>query len=174
MPRRSAVTFANPACVTSPPPRPIPHKAICSGWPPILFGADALIKRWKVFFAAGLLTMAAAAVLLADLAGGAAIVTNWVLGLFLLMQGLAKVAIGASHTGSRRGLEMLRGAAMVVVVSLVLDFPWENALTAGVLFTAAFFFNGVLRIACSLLVMYPRWRWTTPVPCVALHIPGTT
>lgn len=124
----------------------------------ILFGADALIKRWKAFFFAGLLTVAAAAVLLVDLADGVASVTTWVLGLFLLIQGLAEIAVGASHTGSRRHMEMLRGVAMVIVASLVLDFPWDNALTAGVLFAAAFFFNGVLRIASSLLVRYPRWH----------------
>lgn len=124
----------------------------------ILFGADALIKRWKIFFSVGLLAMAAAAVLLVDLADGVASVTTSVLGLFLLVQGLAEMAVGASHTGSRRQMEMLRGVAMVVVASLVLDFPWDNALTAGVLFAAAFFFNGVLRITSSLLVRYPRWH----------------
>lgn len=124
----------------------------------ILFGADALVKRWKVFLLAGFLTIAAAAVLLVDLVDGVASVATWVLGLFLLVQGLLEIAVGASHTRSRRRFEMLRGAAMVVVASLVLDFPWDNALTAGVLFAAAFFFNGVLRIASSLLVRYPRWK----------------
>ncbi|MES2509226.1 MAG: protease [Pseudomonadota bacterium] len=124
----------------------------------ILFGADALIKRWKVFFFAGLLTVGAAAMLLVDLVDGVANVTTWVLGLFLLLQGLSEIAVGASHTGSRRRFEMLRGAAMVALASLVLDFPWDNALTAGVIFAAAFLFNGVLRIASSLLVRYPRWR----------------
>ncbi len=124
----------------------------------ILFGADALIKRWKVFLLAGLVTIAAAAVLLVDLVDGVASVATWVLGLFLLIQGLSEIAVGASHTRSRRRFEMLRGAAMVVVASLVLDFPWDNALTAGVLFAAAFIFNGVLRIASSFLVRYPRWK----------------
>lgn len=124
----------------------------------ILFGADALVKRWRVFLLAGLLTIAAAAVLLVDLVDGVASVATWVLGLFLLVQGLSEIVVGASHTRSRRRFEMLRGAAMVVVASLVLDFPWDNALTAGVLFAAAFFFNGLLRIASSLLVRYPRWR----------------
>ncbi len=124
----------------------------------ILFGADALARRWKVFLLAGLLTMAAAAVLLIDLVDGVANVTTWVLGLFLLLQGLGEIAVGASHTGSRRRFEMLRGAAMVALASLVLDFPWDNALTAGVIFATAFFFNGLLRIASSLLVRYPNWR----------------
>jgi uncharacterized membrane protein HdeD (DUF308 family) len=124
----------------------------------ILFGADALIRRWRIFFSIGLVTMASAALLLVDLADGVANVATWVLGLFLLLQGLAEIAVGASHTGSRRRFEMLRGAAMVALASLVLDFPWDNALTAGLLFAVAFFFNGVLRIASSLLVRYPRWR----------------
>ncbi|MES2413086.1 MAG: DUF308 domain-containing protein [Pseudomonadota bacterium] len=124
----------------------------------ILFGGDALVKRWRVFLAAGLLTMLAAALLLLDLIDGVANVATWTLGLFLLVQGLVEIAVGASHTGTRRRFEILRGVAMVVVASLILDFPWDNALTSSVLFAGAFFFNGLLRIASSLLVRYPRWR----------------
>ncbi|MES2946763.1 MAG: hypothetical protein V4772_28190 [Pseudomonadota bacterium] len=124
----------------------------------ILFGGDALIQRWKFFLAAGLLTMALAAATLIDLFDGAAQIAIWVLGGMLLMQGVAEVVVGATHSRARRGFEMLRGAAMVVFASLVLDFPWDNSIAAGAIFAAAFTSSGLLRIASSLLIRYPGWR----------------
>jgi hypothetical protein len=53
---------------------------------------------------------------------------------------------------------MLRGFAMLVVACLVLDFPWDNSITAGALFSAVFIFNGLLRIGSSCLIRYPAWR----------------
>ncbi len=36
--------------------------------------------------------------------------------------------------------------------------PWDNAIAAGILFGAAFTFNGLIRIASSWLIRYPSWR----------------
>ena len=58
----------------------------------------------------------------------------------------------------RRRLQMLRGFALLIVACLVLDFPWNNSITAGALFSAAFIFNGLLRIGSSWLIRYPSWR----------------
>ncbi|MES2364041.1 MAG: hypothetical protein V4646_19895 [Pseudomonadota bacterium] len=124
----------------------------------ILFGGDALIRRWKVFLAAGALTMVMAAVVLIDLVDGVADIATGVLGTLLLIQGLAEIVVGATHTRARRRFEMLRGAAMVVFASLLLDFPWDNALTTSLLFSSAFIFNGLLRIVSSLLIRHPGWR----------------
>lgn len=124
----------------------------------ILFGGDALIRRWKVFLVAGVLAMAMAAIVLIDLVDGVADIATGVLGTLLLLQGLAEIAVGATHTRARRRFEMLRGAAMVVFASLLLDFPWDNALTTSFLFASAFIFNGLVRIVSSLLIRHPGWR----------------
>lgn len=134
----------------------------------ILFGGDALLKRWRIFFAAGLLTVILGAVVLIDLGDGVADIASWVFGVILLLQGVIELVVGATHTGSRRRFEMLRGFAMVFIACLVLDFPWDNAITAGVLFAAAFTLNGLIRIAFSLLVRPPAWRLSLAVAAAYL------
>ena len=52
--------------------------------------------------------------------------------------------VGATHTGVRRQLELLRGLVMLTGASLVLDFPWDNAITSGAIFGVAF-----CSMACS-------------------------
>jgi uncharacterized membrane protein HdeD (DUF308 family) len=128
-----------------------------------LFGGDALVKRWKIFFVAGLLALLLGAVVLVDIFDGVADMAGWVFGAVLLLQGLVELAIGATHTRARRRFEMLRGAAMVVFACLLLDFPWDNSIAAGVLFAAAFTFNGLIRIASSLLVRFPNWRTSNAI-----------
>jgi uncharacterized membrane protein HdeD (DUF308 family) len=97
-------------------------------------------------------------VLLVDLLDGVADIAAKILGAALLMQGLFELVAGTAHTRLRRRLQMLRGFAMLVVACLVLDFPWDNSITAGALFSAAFIFNGLLRIGSSCLIRYPAWR----------------
>jgi len=124
----------------------------------ILFGGDALVKRWKIFMVAGVLTALFGILLLVDLVDGVADVATWVLGAVLLAQGVVELVVGATHARERRRFEMLRGAAMVVFACLVLDFPWDNSIAAGILFGAAITFNGLVRIASSWLIRYPSWR----------------
>ncbi len=131
----------------------------------ILFGADALIRRWRFFMATGVLTMLVAAITLIDLFDGVADLASWTLGALLLVQGVVELAIGATHTRARRGFEMLRGAAMGVFGCLLLDFPWDNAIASGVIFASAFAFNGLLRIGASLLIRHANWRQSIGVGC---------
>ncbi|MES2585095.1 MAG: hypothetical protein V4627_20395 [Pseudomonadota bacterium] len=124
----------------------------------ILFGGDALIRRWKFFLVIGLLVLAVGLSVLFDLVDGVANIATWALGSILLLLGLGELVVGATHARIRRRLQMLRGLAMWVGASLVLDFPWDNSITSGVLFGAAFLFNGLLRIGGSLLIRYANWR----------------
>ena len=134
----------------------------------ILFGGDPLLKRWRIFLAAGILTVLSGAVVLFDLGDGVADIASWVFGVILLLQGLVGLVVGATCTGSRRRFEMFRGFVMVFIACLVLDFPWNNAITAGVLFATAFTLNGLIRIAFSLLVRPPAWRLSLAVAGVYL------
>lgn len=89
----------------------------------ILFGGDALIRRWKSFLVWGLLALVAGFSVLFDLTDGVVDIATWVLGGMLLVLGLVELIVGATHTRTRRQLQMLRGAAMLVGSCLVLDFP---------------------------------------------------
>lgn len=124
----------------------------------VLFGGDALIRRWKFFLAIGLLVMAAGLGVLFDLVDGVADIASWSLGALLLLLGLGELAISATHARMRRKLQMLRGLAMVVSACLVLDFPWENSIVSGVLFGVAFLINGLLRVGGSLLIRHRNWH----------------
>lgn len=124
----------------------------------ILFGGDALIRRWKFFLVIGLLVVAAGLSVLFDLVDGVADIASWALGTILLVLGLVELVVGSTHARMRRQLQMLRGLAMLVGACLVLDFPWNNSITSGVLFGAAFLLNGLLRIGGGLLIRHPSWR----------------
>ena len=124
----------------------------------ILFGGDALIRRWKFFLVIGLLVLAVGLSVLFDLVDGVADIATWALGTILLVLGLGELVVGATHARMRRRLQMLRGLAMLVGACLVLDFPWDNSITSGVLFGAAFLFNGLMRIGGGLLIRYANWR----------------
>lgn len=126
----------------------------------VLFGGDALIRRWKFFLAIGLLVMAAGLGVLFDLVDGVADIASWSLGALLLLLGLGELAISATHARMRRKLQMLRGLAMVMSACLVLDFPWENSIVSGVLFGVAFLINGLLRVGGSLLIRHRNWHFS--------------
>ena len=110
----------------------------------ILFGGDALIQRWRAIFGLGVLTLQVALAVLGDLVDGVADITTLLLGLILLALALFELMVGATHTGVRRQLELLRGLVMLTGASLVLDFPWDNAITSGAIFGVAF-----CSMACS-------------------------
>ena len=110
----------------------------------ILFGGDALIQRWRAIFGLGVLTLLVALAVLGDLVDGVADITTLLLGLILLALALFELMVGATHTGVRRQLELLRGLVMLTGASLVLDFPWDNAITSGAIFGVAF-----CSMACS-------------------------
>lgn len=124
----------------------------------IFFGGDSLARRWTFFVLLGVLVGLCGIVLFVDLLDGIADIAAEVLGGVLLLQGMFELVAGTAHTFMRRRLQMLRGLAMLVVACLVLDFPWNNSITAGTLFSAAFIFNGLLRIGSSLLIRYPSWQ----------------
>ena len=110
----------------------------------ILFGGDALIQRWRAIFGLGVLTLLVALAVLGDLVDGVADITTLLLGLILLALALFELMVGATHTGVRRQLELLRGLVMLTGASLVLDFPRDNAITSGAIFGVAF-----CSMACS-------------------------
>ena len=110
----------------------------------ILFGGDALIQRWRAIFGLGVLTLLVALAVLGDLLDCVADITTLLLGLILLALALFELMVGATHTGVRRQLELLRGLVMLTGASLVLDFPWDNAITSGAIFGVAF-----CSMACS-------------------------
>ena len=110
----------------------------------ILFGGDALIQRWRAIFGLGVLTLLVALAVLGDLVDGVADIPTLLLGLILLALALFELMVGATHTGVRRQLELLRGLVMLTGASLVLDFPWDNAITSGAIFGVAF-----CSMACS-------------------------
>ncbi|MBC7718458.1 MAG: hypothetical protein H7Z77_01515 [Chitinophagaceae bacterium] len=138
----------------------------------VLFGSDALIQRWRLFFVVGLLAFGAGWVLLVDLIDGVADIAVGVLGGLLLLQGLFELLLGAVQTGLRRRLQLLRATAMLLGAGLVLDFPWDNTMAAGVLFGSTFLFNGLVRIGGAWLIRFPGWRQSSFLGLAYLVLAG--
>lgn len=97
----------------------------------ILFGGDALIRRWGVFLALGLLALMAGLVVLIDLADGVVNISAHVLGALLLVLGAVELVVASSQVGLRRRLHLFRGTALLMGAFLVLDFPWNNEIANG-------------------------------------------
>ena len=131
----------------------------------ILFGGDALIRRWGVFLALGLLALMAGLVVLIDLADGVVNISAHVLGALLLVLGAVELVVASSQVGLRRRLHLFRGTALLMGAFLVLDFPWNNEIATGVLFGLAFIFNGLLRIGGALLIRHAKWRTSVLLGC---------
>ncbi len=124
----------------------------------IFFGGDALARRWKVFFILGLGLLVVGAIVLLDLLDGAADVGSWVLGAALCVVGCFELIFSALLQGTRRRLLLVRGVALLLAASLILDFPWNNQIAAGDIFGAVFMFNGALRVLGAVLIRYAHWR----------------
>ncbi len=116
-------------------------------------------RRWWLLLALGLVS-----VVIGSLAIAYPEVTTWkvvaVLGVFLVIAGIAEV-VHAVLVRNLRGFALhLLGAALYLIVGLfILEDPERAAAVFTLLLAASFFVGGGLRIIFSLLDHFPSWPW---------------
>jgi uncharacterized membrane protein HdeD (DUF308 family) len=147
-----------------PNPRYKERNTVSQSFPPSAVGAHhdehaSMRQLWLLLFVLGL-----ASVILGILAISFAFVTTLatvaVLGILLLIAGIAEV-IHAVMVRNLKGFALhLLGAALYLIVGLfMLEDPRRAAEVLTLLLAAAFLVGGVLRIIFSIAVRFPSWPW---------------
>nr|WP_255608010.1 protease [Ancylobacter sp. Lp-2] len=109
--------------------------------------------------ALGAILLVLASLLALDASDGVTLVTKEAMGAVFVLNGLLAlyVFVALPREGSRY-LSFVKAAALIVLGSLILDFPLETRITIAWLFGFAFAVDGVGRIATATVLRFPGWR----------------
>lgn len=137
----------------------------------ILVGGRALRSRWWALFIVAVLLLGLAVLILGDLVDGVVSVATSVFGYALVFEGLLGLFLGlgsASSTG--RVFGMTRSLILLVLGSLIIDFPIPNELAVAVLFGIAFAVDGAARVLSSAVIRFAHWRAMAVVGVVEMVV----
>ncbi|GAB4069433.1 protease [Ancylobacter sonchi] len=125
----------------------------------LFVGADAFRARWYVLPVLGAVLLVLASLLALDASDGVTLVTKEAMGAVFILNGLLAlyVFVALPREGSRY-LSFLKATALIVLGSLILDFPLETRITIAWLFGFAFAVDGVGRIATATVLRFPGWQ----------------
>lgn len=125
----------------------------------LLVGADAFRARWYVLPAFGIVLLVLASLLAIDASDGVTLVTREAMGGLFILNGLLALYVFLElPRSSPRSLSLLKAVALVVLGSLILDFPVDTRIALAWLFGLAFAVDGLGRIATAVVVRFPGWR----------------
>jgi uncharacterized membrane protein HdeD (DUF308 family) len=114
---------------------------------------------WGFFLTLGLVSvvLGVLAISMAFIVGMASVI---VLGILLLVAGIAEVVYVVIGRNSRGFALHLLAAALYLLIGLfILEDPARAGVVLTLLLAAYFFVGGVLRIIFSLAVQFPAWPW---------------
>nr|WP_246548663.1 protease [Ancylobacter oerskovii] len=107
----------------------------------------------------GAVLLALASLLAIDASDGVTLVTKEAMGAVFVLNGLLAlyVFLALPREGSRH-LGFLKATALILLGSLILDFPISTRIAIAWLFGLAFAVDGLGRIATAVVVRFPGWR----------------
>ncbi|MET0580673.1 MAG: hypothetical protein ABWZ08_01725 [Pseudoxanthomonas sp.] len=125
----------------------------------LLVGAKPFRRHWAVLPAIGLAWMAIGVWLIADASDGVLLVTVDVLGLLLVVEGIASL-FGVLAMGSRAHSALTWRAVLLLAfgVMVLMPLPVDHGIPDRILFGMAFLADGLLRIASAWVVRFARWH----------------
>ena len=125
----------------------------------LLVGADAFRARWYVLPAFGLIFLVLASLLAIDASDGVTLVTREAMGAVFIVNGLLALAVFvALPRHGPRTVSLIKAVGLVLIGSLILDFPLDTRIAIAWLFGLAFAVDGIGRIATALVVRFEGWR----------------
>ena len=123
----------------------------------LLVGVQAAQRHWLTLASLGAIWGALGFGILVDPLDGVQNITMHTLGLLLVFEGLATLALGLlAHSAGP--LRLSRALAFIVPGLMIVETPWRNVVLISVLFGLALLVDGMVRIASTLLVRFPGWR----------------
>jgi uncharacterized membrane protein HdeD (DUF308 family) len=123
----------------------------------LLVGVQAVQRHWLTLASLGAIWGALGFGILVDPLDGVQNITMHTLGLLLVFEGLATLALGLlAHSAGP--LRLSRALAFIVPGLMIVETPWRNVVLISVLFGLALLVDGMVRIASTLLVRFPGWR----------------
>ncbi|NKE43609.1 protease [Roseomonas frigidaquae] len=122
----------------------------------LLIGSQAFKSQWHVLSTLGAALVLAAGGIALWASDRAVLLAGEAAGLLLAVIGLLTLAGAASRQA--RMVALLKPLGLIVIGALILDWPVDTRIALPVLFSIAFAFDGIGRIATALVVRLPRWR----------------
>lgn len=126
----------------------------------LLIGSQAFKSRWYVISTMGALLVCAAAFLVFHASTRTVTFAEQAIGLFFAAIGIAYLLNFIGETRSpRRVILLAKALGLIVVGSLILDWPVDTKIALPLLFSLAFILDGLGRIVSGVVVRLPAWRW---------------
>lgn len=124
----------------------------------LLLGAQAVQRHWLRLAIVGAGWAALGLVVIVDPLDGVQDITMHTLGALLMLEGTATLLSAVlSEVGGR--LRIVRALALIVPGFMIVETPWRNFVLISVLFGLALAVDGAVRIAGTMLVRFPGWRF---------------
>ena len=124
----------------------------------LLVGARALRRRWPVLAVLGMFWMALGLAIMVDASDGLSVVTVEAFAILLLFEGFLALALFTLAPRRRGHVVLLKALALILLGSMILDFPVQVDLENSLLFGLAFLIDGGARIATASVVRFPKWQ----------------
>jgi uncharacterized membrane protein HdeD (DUF308 family) len=124
----------------------------------LLLGVQAVRRHWQWLALIGAAWIALGLIVVIDPLERAQKFTMHILGELLVLEGAVVIIVWVLNS-SRRQLSFLRAAALILPGLLIIDTPWRNVVLISCLFGLALTADGVIRLASTLLMRFPGWRW---------------
>ncbi len=114
-------------------------------------------RYWWIVLVTGLTSLAFGLVLLFDVAKGAEILA-WIVGLFLIFEGLVE-AFAGGRTGRSRALAVVIGIVLIAGGVVVISWPGVTPLVIAVVIGIAMLLGGIGRTIASVWLRDAGWGW---------------
>jgi MFS family permease/uncharacterized membrane protein HdeD (DUF308 family) len=136
----------------------------------LLLGGKALRARWWMFIALSGLSLMLSLVFIDDLFDTAIIVTTDVIGLWFVVEGLARLLMLAAIGFPNATIPVLKSLGFFALGFLAINVPWDDNIVAAVVLGAALVMDGVFRIAAAAVIRSVRWRQALVVAGLELGV----
>jgi uncharacterized membrane protein HdeD (DUF308 family) len=123
----------------------------------LLVGARALRHKWPVLAVVGLFWMSLGLVIMTDASDGVSVVATEAFGILLAFEGFIALWFFTLVPRRASGSVLFRALALLVLGSMVLDFPVQLDVENSVLFGLAFLIDGAARIVTAAVLRFSKW-----------------
>lgn len=138
----------------------------------LLLGARPLKTYWWAFAGLSLFCLIVGVIFIADLFDTAIIVTTDLIGVFLVLEGAARLFALAAIGFPNATIPVLKALGFFALGFMAIDVPWDDNIVATVVLGAALILDGLFRCAAAIVIRSARWRQAVLVGLFELIIGG--
>ncbi len=124
----------------------------------LLLGVDYLRDRWRGLRVIGWIWAVAGVAIFIDALDGALYFPISFFAYFLLIEGIATLAVAWTGVAGQRILRIVKALAFMIAALLILAGHHHGNFILSMIFGTMFLADGLLQSISATLVRYPRWR----------------